>query len=100
MAVIWKYPLWVTDKQTIEAPEGAKCIHVEPLADYKTHDINPEHWAQLESWFYISDEHVKKVPIVLHIYGTGHQIPDELPLQFITTFRTPPFVWHVFQETS
>lgn len=34
------------------------------------------------------------------ILGTGHNMPEGVPLAYVGTVQQPPFVWHVYEEES
>ena len=84
MSVIYKFPLRVTDEQTINMPTGAKILSVQFQND------------QLCVWARIDNEYFKSKRTFL-IVGTGHRFPDD-GRQYIGTVQQGPFVWHVFEE--
>lgn len=63
MKAIWKYKIEITDKQTIEIPEGYEILTVQKQRD----DVCL--WA-------IVEKEKDCVPVEIYIYGTGHNIPD------------------------
>lgn len=83
MRTIYKYPLAVTSKQTIQVPvrsiprhvgldpDGVPCLWLQVLADNDTTDL------------------------VVYIVGTGRPIPTEAT-RFLGTFVQGLFVWHVY----
>lgn len=83
---IWKWPLMITDRQTIEMPSGAKMLTVQMQGE------RPQLWA-------LCDETNPLTERKIAIYGTGNPVPDE-PGQYIATFQSHGglLVWHVFEE--
>ena len=87
MKIIYKYPLKVTDEQTLELPYGAQvlCCQVQ--------DGEPQLWALVDS---------KATPLVgrtFRIYGTGHEVDHVGHLKYVGTFQQLEgrLVWHVFE---
>lgn len=80
---IWKFPLQITDVQTIEVPTAGKLLSVQVQ-----HQV-PCIWA-------LVDPKQPKELRKIRIYGTGHPI-DQLG-QFIGTFQVQAgaLVFHVF----
>lgn len=83
---IWKWPLVITDLQTVEIPSGSKLLTVQMQGDL------PQLWA-------LCDETAPLTTRKIAIYGTGNQIPDK-PGQYIATVQSDggALVWHVFEE--
>jgi hypothetical protein len=83
---IWKYPLQITDNQTLLLPVGAKILAVQMQGEY------PQLWALVDDM--ADDEEFRKIAI----YGTGNPMPDNVG-EYITTFQSHGgmFVWHVFE---
>lgn len=81
---IYKYPLEITDIQTLEMPIGAK------LLDAQMQNGNLCLWA-------LVDTAANKEKRSIAIYGTGNPMPDEVG-EYIATFQTMggAFVGHVF----
>lgn len=81
---IWKWPLAITDRQTIEVPAGAKLLTVQMQGDH------PQIWALCEETNFLTTREIA-------IYGTGNPMPDE-PGQYVATFQSHggALVWHVF----
>lgn len=77
MAVVYKYPLVVTDRQLVTMPKEAKILSVQ-----------------------VQKNGTEEVPIRIH--GTGHNIPDADRLAYIGTFQMPRYglVFHAFLEQS
>lgn len=85
MRTVWKFPLEVTDRQTIPMPEGAVIRHV---AQDWMDDISA--WVEVES-----DSSMPTVDVNIVITGTGHPIPEDG--EFVGTVLAAPFVWHVWR---
>lgn len=87
--VIWKFPLSVTDIQTIMMPTGAKVLAVQPQM------------GELQLWALCDpDEKIGKEPRIFEIHGTGNPIEGN-PGQYISTFQIANgrLVFHVFEVT-
>jgi len=82
--VIYKYPLAITDRQTIKIPAGASILSVGNQRGTLCM------WAAADPSNPLKDLEVE-------IHGTGNPI-EGVPMekQFIGTVITEPFVWHVF----
>lgn len=85
MRTVWKFPLVLTDRQTIPMPEGAVIRHV---AQDWTDEISA--WVEVES-----DSEMPTVDVNIVITGTGHEIPAGG--EFVGTVLAAPFVWHVWR---
>jgi hypothetical protein len=85
---IWKFPLQVTDRQTLLMDEHAL------LLDVQVQHGTPCLWA-------MCDENKGATPRRLAIYGTGTPIPDS-PGIYIATFQMHggSLVFHVFDITG
>lgn len=81
---IWKFRMEVADEQTILMPIDANIIHVAVQFDA------PCLWA-------IVDPTMEKQPYTIHMFGTGHKMPDD-PGKFIGTFmiNDGDLVFHAF----
>jgi len=83
---IWKYPLRVTDSQTITIPKGSEILSVQEQAGNPT------------LWVLVDDRLVTYSRRTFRIYGTGHALPED-PGKFIGTVQlNNARVWHVFEE--
>ena len=84
MNTIHKYPLEITDRQTITIPNGYQIAHIglDPQGD-------PCIWAAVNT-----DR--SRIPIEVFIVGTGNPIPKNIENRHIGSFVQAPFVWHVF----
>lgn len=94
MARIFKYPLELADKQTVEMPKGS-----EILTAHTQHDV-------MTLWALVPDERYDGFPTeqrTIQIIGTGHYVSrrpnqDQELLKYIATVFQGPFVWHVFED--
>ena len=90
MKCIWKEKLVPTEAgasiYTVNMPKGAKITLVGP-------DPNGVECI----WFEFERQNGdNKVPRVLEIFGTGHLIP---PLsEHVLSFRSGPFMWHLYDH--
>lgn len=82
--VIFKYPLFITDRQWVPLPKGAKIL------DVQVQDTTPCVWALVDQNAPVNHETVT-------IYGTGNPVPEK-PGLYIATFQSCGGVWHVFLE--
>ena len=84
MKTIYKYELAFVDRQTIDLPvnawvlsaamqNGSLCI-----------------WA-------VVDTTAVTVTTPFFVFGTGHPIPPQEIISFISTVFDGPFVWHIFK---
>lgn len=82
---IHKFPISMTSDRRIMMPYGAKVTAVgldgsgEPCV-----------------WALVDPNAVPTIERKFGIYGTGGQVPDFC--EFVGTFFTLPYVWHVFEE--
>jgi hypothetical protein len=86
MKTVWKFPLTITDKQTVEIPE-----HFTPLSVHVQED-------EIFMWAEVFTTN-PKVQATINMYGTGHELP-EYPGRFLGTVLTHggKLVWHVYSE--
>lgn len=110
MRVIWKFPLLVTDHQSIPMPEGAEilCVQTQSLG----RSLATQDEAQVFLWALV-DPTAEKKPRHIFIHGTGMDIEEAeavasmvkgLPVSggattYIGTFQLlgGNFVGHVFE---
>lgn len=87
MITIYKYPLKVTDGQTVTMPAGAELLSVQVQNGIACL------WAKVDTG--LGNENR-----IIHIYGTGHPIENGLPLKYISTFQTlnGELVFHAFEQ--
>lgn len=81
---IWKFPLAITDEQTVEMPRFANILRVDMQGD------------QCCLWALVNPDNQKEGR-TLQIYGTGHPIPER-PGVYRGTFMTRDLVFHVFER--
>lgn len=89
MKTVYKYPLEITDEQTILLPSSAKPLHVATQC------------GDLHLWALV-DTDAPIVPRKFRIHGTGHQIHDADRLSFIGTLmmHDRQLVFHVFEVVA
>lgn len=89
METIWKFPIKVTDVQSIPIPEQAKILTVQ------VQNGQPCVWVQL-------DPGHAKTGRTIRIAGTGHPLPDAESLLYIGTFQLHGggLVFHVFESVA
>ncbi len=82
---IWKFPLELTNEQTLEMPDGAEilCLQLQ-------HGI-PTIWAKVDPDGY-------KVKRQVRIFGTGHPIRPTASTKYVGTFQAEGglLIFHVF----
>jgi hypothetical protein len=85
MYSIYKYPLRITDSQIVMMPGDATILTVQEqngkLCLWATVDVHAEHTARS-----------------IHIFGTGHPIPNLTGFIYIGTAQLLGMVWHVCEE--
>lgn len=84
MKTIYKYPIEITDYQTIKIPINAKIIHT----GLDPHGI-PCLWAMVD----LTNNQTQTITI--YVVGTGNPIPNNVR-QHIGSFNQGLFVWHIF----
>ncbi len=89
MANIFKYPLKVTEWQFVSMPEGAEILCLQMQRE------TPCLWA-------LVDPAMAPKMRKIHIYGTGHDIPDNLHRMYVGTFQMEGgmLVFHVFEAVE
>jgi len=89
MQAIWKFPLVITDEQTVAMPRGSAimCVQNQKQGEDETLCL----WARV-------DINAPPEPRRILIYGTGHQ-HDEIEGIYIGTAQQfgGRGVWHVFE---
>ncbi len=89
MIAIHKFPLLVTDRQTIQIPAYSRLLTV------KLQDDVPTIWAMVDT----TQEMIER-DIVM--FGTGQPIIKGLLLSFIGTVQIvnegDSFIWHIFED--
>lgn len=88
MITIYKYPLAITDEQTIEIFRQHRILSIQYQGDKLMM------WAQV-------DTETQKIEKRMYIYGTGHELnPTKYPpKRHVATVITPDqvFVWHIYE---
>lgn len=84
MKRIWKFPLAITDVQSVAMPRGARILAVD------------EQHGALTLWAEV-DPSQPKVTRIIHIIGTGNPMPEHLG-DYLGTAVIDPFVWHVYED--
>lgn len=86
---IWKWTLFVTDKQNIHMPIGAKILSVQMQRG------EPQLWALVD------DQVQAREPRTISVYGTGHEIEDN-PGTFLGSIQdhSGNMVLHVFEKPA
>ncbi len=87
MKTIYKYPLVVADKQTIEISDDFQMCCIQ------TQHENPCLWIGVNT-------EAQKTKVIIRMFGTGHEIPSDIDLEYIGTFQLNygELVFHVFYE--
>lgn len=87
MHVIYKYPLKLTDRQSVNMPQDAQILSA----------ANQD--GTLCLWAMVQPGATSSSPRDIRIIGTGNPIADATAEQLtpISTVLVPPFVWHVFE---
>jgi hypothetical protein len=85
--VIYKYPLKVTDYQTVVMPGGATILAAQ------VQDGRLCLWAMV-------DPHQPDVERRIRIVGTGNPFEDSDRCRYIGTAQDGPLVWHVFERDT
>lgn len=85
MHTVWKYTL--QPKIDLEIPEGAEILTVGSQG------------SEIVMWVKV-DPGARKETRTFVGFGTGHDIPDKLPLTYIGTvsFENPALVFHIFES--
>ena len=90
-SVIFRYPLEVTDEQTIQVPYNSRILSV----DHKAGQLNL--WAEIpEEGLKLKDGQEWKILI----RGTGQPFKRKSSDKFIGTVVTGHMVWHVYLDNS
>ena len=85
MRTIYKYPLQITDYQTILIPEFALFTHIAMQYD------KPTLWLEVDT-----SKPVESINILC--FGTGMEIPESMELFHLGTVIDGDFVWHFYSE--
>jgi hypothetical protein len=89
MKTIWKFPLEVTDVQTVRMPRGARilCVQVQSGVPCLWAEVDPKAETELRT---------------LRIYGTGHPMAEGEQRNYVGTFQLVGMglVFHVYEVES
>ena len=85
METIWKYELQVQGTQIIKMPLGHEILSIQIQHDVITM------WAKV-------DKMTKERPVKIHMFGTGHDLPEFYTGDFLSTVQDGSFVWHFFED--
>jgi len=83
---IYKYPLFITDRQLITVPKGSVPLAVQ----YQR--------TTLCLWVWV-DKDEPSIEQLVYVYGTGNPILEQIEdVKYVGTAQDPilPLVWHVF----
>jgi hypothetical protein len=80
---IFKYPLTLTDKQTILLPIGAELLTIQ------NQNGSLCLWASVDEKAFLEAR-------TFAIYGTGNPLPESIG-RYISTVQMDGFVWHIFE---
>lgn len=85
MKTIYKYPIHITDAQSIVLPVGAQILCVQVQRGH------PWVWA-------LVDDKAPVKPREIRVYGTGHMLPASTDdHRYIGTVQLGDLVFHVFE---
>jgi len=84
---VWKFPLKITDRQTVPMPVGAKIL----CAQIQQGELCL--WAEV-------DTRCGNLAREIWIFGTGHPIRNAFSLRYIGTVQQfdGGLVWHVYER--
>ena len=87
---IWRYPLPVTDHQTISLPLGARVLSV-------GHQHN-----EPSIWVLVDENTTFSTPRTFHMLGTGYPTGGICSMHFLGTLllHDGSLVFHVFEEAA
>jgi len=82
---IWKFPLRITDRQTLDMPAGAQVLTAQLQRGV------------LQLWA-LCDPLAEKAPRTFNVFGTGNPLPAQ-PGRYVSTFQMSggELVFHVFE---
>lgn len=88
MRTIYKYELAAGLGTKLELPKNARFLSIQ------TQGQSPQ------MWFEVQTEREKEYR-QFYVFGTGHQIPDDLKLDYLGTFQLAggALVFHAFEES-
>lgn len=87
---IWKFPLEITDEQTVKMPEHAIILSAQLQGGYG-----------ICLWAMVNPE-AAKIERTFLVYGTGNPIEEDKLQQYIGTVQTAAgsLVWHIFEKLT
>lgn len=90
MKTIYKYPIEVTDEQTLTLPVNSQILTVQAQGN------TPCIWAMIDT------AETRTEQIAVRVYGTGHPIADSERQIYIGTFQLlgGQFVFHAFYKNN
>ena len=83
---VYKYPILLTETQTIMVPGYRRLLSVQLQDD------------RICLWYEINEDHENDTEIVLHIVPTGGDRDIEDDWHHLETIQMGSLVWHVYQE--
>jgi hypothetical protein len=89
--VVYKYPLDMSERTTIEMPYDAQIVHVERQG--RAYCLWAEHGTEPGT-----DKVSVMKKCTFGIFGTGHEIPDSAV--HIGSIQDGPFVFHIYEVLS
>lgn len=87
MKTVHRFPLQLSDEQTLMLPEGAEVLHAGRAPN-----------GEISLWARVETEAPPKARRFL-LRGTGHPLPDGVPLVHRATIIDGFFVGHLFEES-
>jgi hypothetical protein len=87
MNTIYKYPIEITDKQTVSMPIGARVLSAQMQGTQLCI------WALVEVGNINCDRRVR-------VFGTGNTVKLDGNWKFVDSVQERIFVWHVFVESE
>lgn len=84
---IWKFPLRITDRQTVDMPAGAQVLTAQLQRGV------------LQMWA-LCDPAAEKTPRTFSVFGTGNPMPNN-PGRYVSTFQLSggELVFHLFEAS-
>ena len=89
MKAIWKYPLPVSVSFPLLLPKGAEVLSVQVQGG---HPLNN----QAVLWAFVDTE-LPKVMRKFSIFATGEEVEESDDLEYVGTWQSKGFVWHLFE---
>ena len=88
MDIIWKFPLVITDVQTVDIPDGGKILCV-------------QNQGGVTCLWVLCEKASPKSTRTFYIYGTGNPI-KQTPGKYIGTVQNAggALIWHVFEKQA